>query len=223
MVINIADYFPLLSSFPIPQNPYSKNYNFGIPFIDNSNIVVKSLFGFINGGGSRLPNPTSPYFVLNNRETSFKKKHRDIKKTLQNVKDSIKVMEQYIKVRDSQNINTKATLPIYNNFSTNTKIIMMPSDEVIFKKAANFLKIGYQLSDSVDSIFIRIAKKNNEAIVYKKIKPLYIGMHFFNWDGKDASGNVVNPGLYNIKIFAKKGDNIYSIQPLVSKDAMRLN
>ncbi|QCI26794.1 hypothetical protein D9V80_01310 [Buchnera aphidicola (Thelaxes californica)] len=218
MLINKLNNVSLL---PNSENQIKKNIDVkNIPNVTiickNNKVINETMFSI------HIPKKETQkeYDDLNSSETFFEKKYCSFEHTLKNIKNSIKIAKKNI--HNYNNISNNIINSINTSSYPAKKIILMPSDEIVLHDDDHLVKIGYQLVHKTDMVYIRISKKNNDGIIYKKIKPMYVGMHIFNWDCLDQTKKSITPGTYDIKIFAKKDNTVFEIQPLIPKKLVRL-
>lgn len=64
------------------------------------------------------------------------------------------------------------------------------------------IKWQYSLGDAAKTATLQVLDENND-LVYEASGQTGVGLHEFNWDGKNNAGTVVAPGNYQLKVVAK--------------------
>lgn len=67
------------------------------------------------------------------------------------------------------------------------------------------IKWQYSHGDAASSTSLQV-RDEEDNIIFETAGKTGVGLHEFNWDGKDASGNSVAPGNYQLKVVAKDAE-----------------
>jgi len=107
-----------------------------------------------------------------------------------------KKLEQLIELQTSSQLNTAV--------SYIGRIVEVVADELLLDNGA--AKISYGLDHNAETTVITIVDLNGNAI--RTINgEIAAGRHEFDWDGRDADGNVLTDGVYGFNVVAVDGDD----------------
>jgi len=107
-----------------------------------------------------------------------------------------KKLEQLIELQTSSQLNTAV--------SYIGRIVEVVADELLLDNGA--AKISYGLDHNAETTVITIVDLNGNAV--RTINgEIAAGRHEFDWDGRDADGNVLTDGVYGFNVVAVDGDD----------------
>jgi len=125
-------------------------------------------------------------------------------------------LEQLFNLNDSMDQLAAAQ----NNSERLSALSLIGQDVVVedstFTLGSDPVQIGYKIDGTVASASLVIKNSSGKTVATLAASDLSQGNHFLTWDGKDSSGNAVNPGTYSITIGAKSstGESA-TVAPLV--------
>ena len=107
-----------------------------------------------------------------------------------------KKLEQLIELQTSSQLNTAV--------SYIGRIVEVVADELLLDNGA--AKISYGLDHNAETTIITIVDLNGNAV--RTINgEIAAGRHEFDWDGRDADGNLLTDGVYGFNVVAVDGDD----------------
>ncbi len=115
-------------------------------------------------------------------------------------------VEQQIQV--NQNLELLANLSRLQNLASSASYL--GTDAVTVRDLGDHngtgIKWQYQNADVTDVLTLEVRDSEGD-LVYSEVGETDLGFHEFNWDGRDADGNLVEDGNYKLEIVAKDTDD----------------
>lgn len=116
-------------------------------------------------------------------------------------------------IRTNANLEQLVALTNQNELSTAVSLIgkRIEASETRSPLQNGNASWSYSLNEQAEEVTLKVLN-DSRITVFSTAGEKALGSHEFNWDGKDASGNSLPDGKYNLLITAKSksGDNISS-------------
>lgn len=131
-------------------------------------------------------------------------------------------LAQYSQLEQLFNLNDSMDqLAVAQNNSERLSALSLIGQDVVvedstFTLGSDPVQIGYKIDGTVASANLVIQNSTGKTVATLAASDLSQGNHFLTWDGKDTSGNAVDPGSYSITIGASNsaGESA-TVAPLV--------
>jgi len=125
-------------------------------------------------------------------------------------------LEQLFNLNDSMDELSTAQ----NNSERLSALSLMGQDVVVegsdFNLAKDSVQIGYKVDGTATAVKLNIQNAKGKTVATLTASDVSEGNHFLTWNGKDSSGNALDPGTYSIVIDATSGSGTSAtVSPLV--------
>ena len=131
-------------------------------------------------------------------------------------------LAQFSTVEGIENMNTsmEALLSGYQSSqalqasSLVGRTVIVPSDQAIVDTATG-VEGQFALPEDSGAVSIKVLDSAGSLVNTINMGDLKAGMHYFKWDGKDGSGNVLPPGAYTFEATAAVGGTTKQLATLL--------
>jgi len=125
-------------------------------------------------------------------------------------------LEQLFNLNDSMGALSTAQ----NNSERLSALSLMGQDVVVegsdFNLAKDAVQIGYKVDGAATAVKLNIQNAKGKTVATLNANDVSEGNHFLTWNGKDSSGNALDPGTYSIVIDATSASGTSAtVSPLV--------